>query len=105
MHYFSNKNVIVGCRLFCGNDDIYCLFKGSLDNLCVLLKQYGLSKSANQAMLVIEAYRTLRDRGPYPADQVIKDLEGRFGFVIYDSKTGTVFTALVIYLTFNYFSQ
>lgn len=80
--------------LFCGNDDIYCLFKGSLDNLCVLLKQYGLSKSANEAMLVIEAYRTLRDRGPYPADQVIKDLEGRFGFVIYDSKTGTVFTAL-----------
>ncbi|KMT13051.1 hypothetical protein BVRB_4g087630 [Beta vulgaris subsp. vulgaris] len=80
--------------LFCGYDDIYCLFKGSLDNLCVMLKQYGLSKTANEAMLVIEAYRTLRDRGPYPADQVIKDLEGRFGFVIYDSKTGTVFTAL-----------
>jgi len=46
-------------------------------------------------MLIIEAYRTLRDRGPYPADQVIKDLDGRFGFVVYDSKAGTVFTALV----------
>ncbi|KAL9232422.1 hypothetical protein vseg_007536 [Gypsophila vaccaria] len=80
--------------LFCGYDDIYCLFKGSLDNLCALIKDYGLSKSANEAMLVIEAYRTLRDRGPYPADQVIKNLEGRFGFVIYDSKAGTVFTAL-----------
>lgn len=80
--------------LFCGYDDIYCLFKGSLDNLCVLIKQYGLSKCANEAMLIIEAYRTLRDRGPYPADQVIKDLDGRFGFVVYDSKTGTVFTAL-----------
>ncbi|XP_074290479.1 stem-specific protein TSJT1 [Silene latifolia] len=80
--------------LFCGYDDIYCLFKGSLDNLCGLIKDYGLSKTANEAMLVIEAYRTLRDRGPYPADQVIKNLEGRFGFVIYDSKNGTVFTAL-----------
>ncbi|CAI9275560.1 unnamed protein product [Lactuca saligna] len=45
-------------------------------------------------MFVIEAYRTLRDRGPYPADQVIKDLEGIFAFVFYDSKSGTVFTAL-----------
>jgi len=80
--------------LFSGYDDIYCLFKGRLDNLCGLIKEYGLSKSANEAQLVIEAYRTLRDRGPYPADQVIKNLEGRFGFVVYDSKTGTVFTAL-----------
>ncbi|KAH9608104.1 hypothetical protein KSS87_011061 [Heliosperma pusillum] len=80
--------------LFSGYDDIYCLFKGSLNNLCGLIKDYGLSKSTNEAMLVIEAYRTLRDRGPYPADQVIKNLEGRFGFVIYDSKNGTVFTAL-----------
>ncbi|CAI9299684.1 unnamed protein product [Lactuca saligna] len=46
-------------------------------------------------MFVIEAYRTLRDRRPYPTDQVIKDLEGSFAFVIYDSKSGTVFTALV----------
>ncbi|KAK9674447.1 hypothetical protein RND81_12G233000 [Saponaria officinalis] len=80
--------------LFSGYDDIYCLFKGSLDNLCRLIKEYGLSKTANEAMLVIEAYRTLRDRGPYPADQVIKNLDGRFGFVVYDSKSGTVFTAL-----------
>ncbi|PIN22624.1 hypothetical protein CDL12_04662 [Handroanthus impetiginosus] len=81
-------------RLFCGYDDIYCLFMGSLDNLCAQIKQYGLSRNANEAMLVIEAYRTLRDRGPYPADQVIKDLEGSFAFVVYDSKVGTVFTAL-----------
>ncbi|KAF2297675.1 hypothetical protein GH714_002163 [Hevea brasiliensis] len=37
-------------------------------------------------MFVIEAYRTLRDRGPYPAHQVLKDLEGTFGFVVYDSR-------------------
>ncbi|KAJ9568020.1 hypothetical protein OSB04_003986 [Centaurea solstitialis] len=66
----------------------------SLNNLCAQIKQYGLSKNTNEAMFVIEAYRTLRDRGPYPADQVVKDLEGSFAFVVYDSKSGTVFTAL-----------
>lgn len=86
--------------MFCGYDDIYCLFLGSLNNLCAQIKQYGLSKGTNEAMLVIEAYRTLRDRGPYPADQVIKDFDGSYAFVIYDSKTGTVFVALVsIHLT------
>ncbi|KAF8409290.1 hypothetical protein HHK36_005364 [Tetracentron sinense] len=81
-------------RLFCGLDDIYCLFLGSLNNLCTLMKQYGLSKGANEAMFVIQAYRTLRDRGPYPADQVVKDLDGSFAFVVYDGKAGTVFAAL-----------
>lgn len=46
-------------------------------------------------MFVIEAYRTLRDRGPYPADQVLKELDGSFGFVVYDNKARTVFAALV----------
>ncbi|XP_050368601.1 stem-specific protein TSJT1-like [Argentina anserina] len=81
-------------RLFCGFDDIYCLFLGSLNNLCALNKQYGLTKNTSEAMFVIEAYRTLRDRGPYPADQVVKDLDGSFAFVVYDSKVGSVFTAL-----------
>ncbi|THG24009.1 hypothetical protein TEA_012981 [Camellia sinensis var. sinensis] len=82
------------CKLFCGFDDIYCIFLGSLNNLCSLIRQYGLSKGTDEALFVIEAYRTLRDRGPYPPDQVVKDLEGSFAFVVYDSKTGTVFTAL-----------
>lgn len=81
-------------RLFCGFEDMYCLFMGSLNNLCSLIRQYGLSKGTNEAMFVIEAYRTLRDRGPYPADQVVKELDGSFAFVVYDSKAGTVFTAL-----------
>ncbi|KAH0760440.1 hypothetical protein KY290_016513 [Solanum tuberosum] len=81
-------------RLFCGVNDIYCIFLGSLSNLCALNKHYGLSKCANEAMLVSEAYRTLRDRGPYPAHQVLKELEGSFGFVIYDHKADTVFVAL-----------
>ncbi|KAF9588009.1 hypothetical protein IFM89_006888 [Coptis chinensis] len=84
----------VNKRLFCGLDDLYCIFLGTLDNLCVLSKQYGLSKGTNEAMFAIEAYRTLRDRGPYPADQVVKDLDGSFAFVIYDQKAKTLFTAL-----------
>lgn len=81
-------------RLFCGYDDIYCLFNGSLNNLCALIRQYGLYKTANEAMLMIEAFRTLRDRCPYPADQVVKDLDGSFAFVVFDPKAGTVFAAL-----------
>jgi asparagine synthetase B (glutamine-hydrolysing) len=46
-------------------------------------------------MFIIEAYRTLRDRGPYPAHKVLQDLDGRFGFVVYDTKAGQVFAALV----------
>lgn len=68
---------------------------GGLNNLFSLNRQYGLCKGSNEAMFVIEAYRTLRDRGPYPADQVVKDMEGSFAFVVYDSKAGSVFAALV----------
>ncbi|CAA0826577.1 Aluminium induced protein with YGL and LRDR motifs [Striga hermonthica] len=67
---------------------------GSLNNLPNLNKQYGLSKGGNEALFVIEAYRTLRDRSPIPAHQVLKELEGSFGFVIYDHKYGIVFAAL-----------
>ncbi|PKA55993.1 Stem-specific protein TSJT1 [Apostasia shenzhenica] len=82
-------------RLFCSVDDVYCVFVGRLDNLSSLIRQYGLcGKSSDEAILVIEAYRTLRDRGPYPADQVLKDLAGDFAFVIYDNRTGSVFVAL-----------
>lgn len=76
-------------------DDIYCVFLGSLNNLNALNKQYGLNKTANEAMFVIQAYKTLRDRGPYPAHSVLKDLEGSFGFVVFDFKAKTVFISLV----------
>jgi Aluminium induced protein len=74
------------------------MFIGRLDNLSSLIRQYGLSgKSTNEAMLVIEAYRTLRDRGPYPADQVVKDLSGSYAFVVFDISPNdpSVFAALV----------
>ncbi|KAK7302756.1 hypothetical protein RJT34_13652 [Clitoria ternatea] len=91
--YSPSNNPSIHHRLFGGLDNIYCVFLGSIHNLSRLNKQYGLSKGTNEAMFIIEAYRTLRDRGPYPADQVLKELEGSFGFVIYDNKDGTVFVA------------
>ncbi|RWV85032.1 hypothetical protein GW17_00053212 [Ensete ventricosum] len=71
------------------------MFVGCISNLSSLVREYGLcGKTSNEALLVIEAYRTLRDRGPYPADKVVKDLAGSFAFVVYDNKTGAVFAAL-----------
>ncbi|MED6195748.1 hypothetical protein PIB30_040994 [Stylosanthes scabra] len=89
----SNKPSSIHHGMFCGWDNIYCAFMGGLNNLSQLIKQYRLSKGSNDAMLTIEAYRTLRDRGPYPADQVVKELDGSFAFVIYDEKNRTVFVA------------
>ncbi|CAM8940634.1 unnamed protein product [Rhodiola kirilowii] len=64
-------------RIFAAVDDIFCLFQGHVDNIANLKNQYGLNKTANEAIIVIEAYRTLRDRGPYPPEQ---DAEGSTPF-------------------------
>ncbi|KAG2534598.1 hypothetical protein PVAP13_9NG071759 [Panicum virgatum] len=74
-------------------DDIFCMFQGTIENVAVLKQQYGLSKGANEVNIIIEAYRTLRDRGPYPADQVMRDISGKFAFVLYDCSTKSVFIA------------
>ena len=76
-------------------DDIFCLFQGHIENVAALKQQYGLNKTANEVIIVIEAYRTLRDRGPYPADQVVKDILGKFAFVLYDSTSKATFIAAV----------
>ncbi|KAJ9566545.1 hypothetical protein OSB04_002511 [Centaurea solstitialis] len=90
----SSQTPLPHQRLFCSMDDIYCIFLGGLDNLCTLNKQYGLTKLANEPMFIIQAYKTLRDRGPYPAHSVLKELEGSFGFILYDLKAKTVFVSL-----------
>ncbi|KHN20646.1 Stem-specific protein TSJT1 [Glycine soja] len=64
--------------LFSGLDNIYCVFLGGLHNLSMVNKQYGLSKGTNEAIFITKVYRTLHDRGPHPADQVVKELEGSF---------------------------
>ncbi|CAA2985900.1 stem-specific TSJT1-like [Olea europaea subsp. europaea] len=80
-------------RLFAVVDDIFCLFEGHIENVAHLKQQYGLNKTANEVIIVIEAYRTLRDRGPYPADQVVRDIQGKFAFILYDSSSKATFIA------------
>ncbi|KAL0305752.1 UNVERIFIED_CONTAM: Monothiol glutaredoxin-S17 [Sesamum radiatum] len=74
-------------------DDIFCIFSGALYNTCDLRRHYGLSRQATEAMIIIEAYKVLRDRAPYPPDQVVNELEGKFAFILFDSKTSTLFLA------------
>lgn len=76
-------------------DDVFCIFAGSLENMCDLRRHYGLWRQATEAMVVVEAYKVLRDRAPYPADQVLKDLQGKFAFILFDAKSSTFFTARV----------
>ncbi|TKY51207.1 Stem-specific protein TSJT1 [Spatholobus suberectus] len=80
-------------RLFAVVDDIFCLFQGHLENVANLKQQYGLNKTATEVIIIIEAYRTLRDRGPYPAAQVARDFQGKFAFILYDSGSKTAFVA------------
>ncbi|KAL9273460.1 Stem-specific protein TSJT1-like protein [Drosera capensis] len=80
-------------RLFGVVDDMFCLFKGHIENVAHLKLQYGLNKTANEVNIIIEAYRSLRDRGPYPVDQVIRDLHGKYAFILFDSSSKVAFLA------------
>ncbi|CAA2985901.1 stem-specific protein TSJT1-like [Olea europaea var. sylvestris] len=93
MSYSSDKQNPLLPRLFAVVDDIFCLFEGHIENVAHLKQQYGLNKTANEVIIVIEAYRTLRDRGPYPADQVVRDIQGKFAFILYDSSSKATFIA------------
>ena len=87
--------MLVNGRSFAVKDEIFCLFEGALDNLGSLKQQYGLGKSANEVILVIEAYKALRDRAPYPPNHVVGHLSGSFAFVVFDKSTSTLFVASV----------
>lgn len=76
-------------------DEIFCMFEGALDNLGSLKQQYGLGKSATEVVLVIEAYKALRDRAPYPPSHVVAHLNGSFSFIVFDNSTSTLFVASV----------
>ncbi|XP_058105386.1 stem-specific protein TSJT1-like [Magnolia sinica] len=93
MAYTTQKQNPLLPRLFAVVDDIFCLFQGHIENIAILKQQYGLNKTANEVIIVIEAYRTLRDRGPYPADQVVRDLNGKFAFILFDSSAKATFIA------------
>lgn len=93
MAYSSHDQSPLLPRLFAAVDGIFCLFQGTIENIALLKQQYGLSKGATEVNIVIEAYRTSRDRGPYPADQVVRDISGKFAFVLYDCSTNSIFMA------------
>lgn len=92
-------------RLFAVTDDIFCLFQGHIENVAHLKQQYGLGKNANEVIIILEAYRTLRDRGPYPADQVLRDFQGKFSFVLYDGSSKTAFVAAVSFSSLIYYTS
>ncbi|KAG0496320.1 hypothetical protein HPP92_001011 [Vanilla planifolia] len=92
--YSSEKQNPLLPRLFAVVDDIFCLFEGHIENIPHLKQQYGLTKTANEVIIVIEAYRTLRDRGPYPADQVVRDIHGKFAFILFDGTSKCTFIAV-----------
>ncbi|XP_051129848.1 stem-specific protein TSJT1 [Andrographis paniculata] len=91
--YTHFKESALRPRSFAVKDEIFCLFEGALDNLGSLKQQYGLAKSANEVLLVIEAYKALRDRAPYPPSHVVGHLEGNFAFIVFDKSTSTLFVA------------
>ncbi|MED6132363.1 hypothetical protein PIB30_018388 [Stylosanthes scabra] len=80
-------------RSFAVKDEMFCVFSGVLENLGSLRQQYGLAKSANEVLLVIEAYKALRDRAPYPPNHVVSHLSGAFAFILFDKSTSTLFVA------------
>jgi len=80
-------------RSFAAKDEIFCLFEGLLDNLGRLGQQYGLCNGANEAVLAIEAYKTLRDRAPYPASFMLSQLAGGYAFVLFDKSTSSLLVA------------
>lgn len=91
---YSHRNQsIFSPRMFAVKDEIFCLFEGALDNLGSLRQHYGLSKNVNEVVLVIEAYKTLRDRAPYPPSHMLGHLSGGFAFLLFDKTTSTLFVA------------
>lgn len=93
MAYTHHKQALLRPRSFAAVDGVFCLFQGNLENLTALRQEYGLAKSVTEVMLVIQAYKTLRDRGPFPADKVVGALAGQFVFVLFDMSNRNVFVA------------
>eukprot|EP00270_Netrium_digitus_P000386 TRINITY_DN1038_c0_g1_i1.p1 TRINITY_DN1038_c0_g1~~TRINITY_DN1038_c0_g1_i1.p1 ORF type:complete len:231 (+),score=34.01 TRINITY_DN1038_c0_g1_i1:117-809(+) len=91
--YTPEQKRILTPRQFASVDDIFCAFSGTLENLPLLRQRYGLQRSISEVSFIIEAYKVLRDRAPYPAHQVVGDLRGSFAFVLYDHQMKKVFVA------------
>lgn len=92
--FSSDKQNPLLPRLFAVVDDIYCLFHGHIENIASLKQLYGLTKTANEVSIIIEAYRAMRDRSSNPADHALRNIDGKFAFVIYDSSTKRTFVSV-----------
>ncbi|KAJ7555089.1 hypothetical protein O6H91_05G022000 [Diphasiastrum complanatum] len=92
--YSHERQALLRPRSFAVVDEIFCVFEGMLENLPALRQQYGLLKTVSEVILVIEAYRVLRDRAPFRAHQVLRDLRGQFAFVLFDAKTSNILVSL-----------
>lgn len=93
MAYTHHKEALLLPRSFGVVDDVFCVFVGTLGNLPSLRQDYGLTKNCTEVMFTIEAFKALRDRGPFPANQVLNHLEGSFAFVLFDSTSKTLLVA------------
>lgn len=82
-------------RQFASFDGIFCVFTGSLHNLPQLRQTYGLCKSrVNEPNVVIEMYKALRDRAPFPVSHAVAQFKGTFSFILYDSLNRAVLVAM-----------
>ncbi|RRT35136.1 hypothetical protein B296_00033173 [Ensete ventricosum] len=78
---------------FAAEDEIQCIFKGVLTNMGSLRQQYGLAKCYDEALMVIKAYKDLRERSPYPPYSMLSHLSGSFAFVLCDLMSSTILVA------------
>eukprot|EP00899_Mesostigma_viride_P005738 jgi/Mesvir1/15165/Mv04846-RA.1 len=80
---------------FTGEGGIFALFTGRLQNVGDLRELYGFRRSDNisDGMLVLEMFRSLRDRAPYSTDHCLRLLKGEFAFFLYDSSIDCLFIA------------
>ncbi|MBA0663423.1 hypothetical protein Goklo_003542 [Gossypium klotzschianum] len=89
----TREEILQTFRLLWPESTFYHLSNGNFMTLSHGAQSPLHPRQATEAMLVVDAYKVLRDRAPYPPDQVIKDLEGKFAFIIFDAKSGTLFVA------------
>lgn len=94
MAYSHDHEELLRPRYLAVVDEIFCMFVGALENLTMLKQQYGITTSVTEVTLIIEIYRALRDRSPYPVDHVMRGLSGAFSFVLFDMKTESIFVGV-----------
>ncbi|KAH9602748.1 hypothetical protein KSS87_023036 [Heliosperma pusillum] len=94
MAFSSDKQNPLLPRLFAVVDDIFCLFQGHIENIAPLKQLYGLTKTATEESIIVEAYRSLRDRGTSPTDHALRNIQGKFAYIIYDASVRTTFVSV-----------